>query len=112
MATPVAAANKMNSSPTVSKPRYSKFTADTTPVALVWATAIAVDDVPVRARVVAEAGQAGQAPQVEGGKPGHTGQEDEAALQPGSFLPPPDLRQGQHQQQRENHGADRQLGQA
>ena len=40
MVTPVAAANKMNSSPRVSKPRYSKLTADTTPVALVWATAM------------------------------------------------------------------------
>jgi hypothetical protein len=36
----MAAVKRMNSSPTVSKPRYSKFTADTTPVALVWATAI------------------------------------------------------------------------
>ena len=32
--------NRMNSSPTVSNPRYSKLTAETTPVALVWATAI------------------------------------------------------------------------
>ncbi len=38
VATPAAAANKMNSSPTVSKPRYSKLIADTTPVALVCAT--------------------------------------------------------------------------
>lgn len=40
--TPVAAANKMNSSPTVSNPRYSKLTADTTPVAWVWATVMAL----------------------------------------------------------------------
>ena len=39
-AIPVAATNRMNSSPTVSNPRYSKLTAETTPVALVWATAI------------------------------------------------------------------------
>ena len=40
MATPAAATNRMNSSPTVSNPRYSKFTADTTPVAWVWPTAM------------------------------------------------------------------------
>ncbi len=33
VATPVAAMNRMNSSPRVSKARYSKLTADTTPVA-------------------------------------------------------------------------------
>jgi hypothetical protein len=37
--TPVAATKRMNSSPTVSKPRYSKLMAETTPVALVCATA-------------------------------------------------------------------------
>ena len=35
--TPTAATNRMNSSPTVSNPRYSKLIADTTPVALVCA---------------------------------------------------------------------------
>ena len=40
MLTPAAAVNKMNSSPSVSKPRYSKLMADTTPVAWVWATAM------------------------------------------------------------------------
>jgi hypothetical protein len=40
VAVPVAATNRMNSSPTVSNPRYSKLMADTTPVALVWATAM------------------------------------------------------------------------
>ena len=39
VATPAAATNRMNSSPTVSNPRYSKLMADTTPVALVWPTA-------------------------------------------------------------------------
>ena len=38
-AIPAAATNRMNSSPTVSNPRYEKLTAETTPVALVWATA-------------------------------------------------------------------------
>ena len=36
----MAAAKRMNSSPTVSKPRYSKLIADTTPVAFVCATAM------------------------------------------------------------------------
>ena len=40
VATPMAAVKRMNSSPKVSKPRYSKLIADTTPVALVWATAM------------------------------------------------------------------------
>ena len=38
MLTPAAATNRMNSSPTVSIPRYSKLIADTTAAALVWAT--------------------------------------------------------------------------
>jgi hypothetical protein len=37
MAIPAAAVNRMNSSPTVSKPRYSKLMADTAAVAFVWA---------------------------------------------------------------------------
>ena len=40
MLTPTAAAKRMNSSPRVSKARYAKLTADTTPVAFVWATAM------------------------------------------------------------------------
>ena len=40
MLTPAAAVSKMNSSPRVSKPRYSKLMAETTPVALVWDTAM------------------------------------------------------------------------
>ena len=39
MPVPAAAAKRMNSSPTVSKPRYSKLTADTMPVAKVCSTA-------------------------------------------------------------------------
>ena len=62
VATPVAAMNKMNSSPTVSNPRYSKLTAETTPVALVWATAMRLMMYAVGPGIVAEPRQARSGP--------------------------------------------------